>query len=62
MLCLKFNQNRTINEGSEYWEVKGVVLGGLGVAKIGTTRKHVPKHHRKLFLPKKKKLAPFVQR
>ena len=29
MLCLKFNQNRTINQEFDFWGVKGVVLGGV---------------------------------
>ena len=56
MLCVKFRQTRTINKEFEFWGFKGAVLGGLGVAKVGTTWKHVPKHHRRLFLPKKQHL------
>ena len=51
MLCLKFHQNRTINEEFDFLGVNGV---GLGLAKVGTTIEYVPKHHRRLFLPKKK--------
>ena len=52
MLCFKFHKNRTINEEFDFWGVKRVVLVGLGVAKVGTTKEHVPKPHRRLFLPK----------
>ena len=53
MLCFKFHQNHTINEEFDFWGVKEVVLG---VAKVGRTWEHVPKHHRRLFLPKQKPL------
>ena len=33
----KINQNRTINVEFDFWGVKGVVLGGLGFAKVSTT-------------------------
>ena len=36
-MCFKFHQNRTINEEFNFWEVKGVVLVGLGAAKVCTT-------------------------
>ena len=38
MLRLKFNENRTMNEKFAFW---GVVLGDLGVAKVGTTWEHL---------------------
>ena len=49
MLCFKFNQNLIINEEFDFW---GVVLGGLGIVKVGTTWDHVARHHRRLFQPK----------
>ena len=30
MLCIKFHQNRTINEEFDFWGVEGVVLGRFG--------------------------------
>ena len=41
MLSFHFHQNQTINEEFDFWGGKGVVLGGLGVANIGTTWEHV---------------------
>ena len=51
MLCFKFHKNRIINEEFDFLGVKGEVLVGLGVEKVGTTWKHVPENHRKLLLP-----------
>ena len=39
----------------------GLFLGGLGVAKVGTTSEHVPKHHRMLFWPKKNLCTLFAR-
>ena len=47
-----------INEEFDFWGVKGAVLG---VAKVNTTSEHVPKHHSRLFLPKKNICTLFVR-